>query len=189
MGVLFLALAIVQALPSTGFWRGEGGSLSTMVRQMAQTPQPRFLAGVLSDFAGFTASHAVAVNLVTVVALAAIGLAFLSGRSRLVVPAILTALVLGVADWVLVQDLGFLGGTGTDPNSAIPMAVIYVGGFVAIRRAPGSEVPFRPPVMRWGDLSTGYLLRVFAAAGAVAITLLGVVPMLASAVEIVAGER
>ena len=69
------------------------------------------------------------------------------------------------------------------------MAVgIYVGGYVAIRRAPASEVPFRPPVMRWGDLSTSYLLRVFATAGAVAITLLGVVPMLASAVEIVAGR-
>jgi hypothetical protein len=189
MGLLFLALAVVQALPSSGFWRGQGGSLSTMVREMAQTPQPRFLAGVLSDFAGFSASHAVAVNVVTVVTLAAIGLAFLSGRSRLVLPAILTALLLGLADWVLVQDLGFLGGTGTDPNSAIPMAVIYVAGYLAIRRAPGSEVPFRPPVVRWGDVSTGYLLRVFAATGAVAITLLGVVPMLAGAVEVVAGER
>jgi hypothetical protein len=188
MGLLFLVLAIVQALPSRGFWRGEDGSLATMVRAMAQTPQPGFLSGWLSGFAAFSALHAVALNAVTVAALGAIGLAFLSGRSRLVLPAIAGALVLGLADWVLVQDLGFLGGTGTDPNSAIPMAAIYVTGYLAIRWTPASEVPFRPPVVDWSDPGTNYLLRVFAAGGAVAITLLGVVPMLASAFEIVSSR-
>lgn len=189
MGLLFVVLAAVQALPSAGFWRGEGGSLSTMVREMARTPQPRFLADWLSAFAAFSASHAVAVNVVTVAALGAIGLAFLSGRSRLVLPAIVAASVLGFADWVLVQDLGFLGGTGTDPNSAIPMAAIYVTGYLAMRRAQASGVPFRPSALKRSDPGTNYLLRVFAAGGAVAITLLGVVPLLAGAIEMLSRGR
>ncbi len=189
MGFLFVVLAIVQAAPSRGFWRGDGGALSTMVGEMAQTPQPGFLSAWLRGFAAFSSAHAVAVNAVTVLGLGAIGLAFLSGRRRVVLPAIIAALVLGLADWVLVQDLGFLGGTGTDPNSAIPMAVIYVGGYLALRRVSGSEVPFRPPAAKWGDLSGSYLLRVFAAGGAVGITLLGLLPLLASAVEIVSRAR
>ena len=190
MGLIFLVSALVQALPSRGFWRGEGGSLSTMVRQMAQTPQPGVLSGWLSSFAGFSASHAVAVNLVAVVALGAIGAVFLSTRPRLVLPAVVTALALGLADWVLVQDLGFLGGTGTDPNSALPMALIYVTGYLAVRPVPGSEVASRPPrTTRWGDLNRRNLFRWFAAGGAVGITLLGAVPLLASALELVARGR
>ncbi len=41
-----------------------------------------------------------------------------------------------LADWVLIEDLGFLGGLGTDPNSMIPMALIVVAGLVALTRLP-----------------------------------------------------
>ena len=46
----------------------------------------------------------------------------------------------GLADWVLVQDLGFLGGLGTDPNSMLPVALLAVAGYVALARRPVAEV-------------------------------------------------
>jgi hypothetical protein len=62
--------------------------------------------------------------------------------------AVVAFVVLCLADWVLVQDLGFLGGVGTDPNSMIPFALLAVGGYLALTRLParagvpvGDEVP------------------------------------------------
>jgi hypothetical protein len=39
-----------------------------------------------------------------------------------------------LADWVLVQDMGFLGGTGTDPNSMIPYVLLGWAGYRALAR-------------------------------------------------------
>jgi hypothetical protein len=43
--------------------------------------------------------------------------------------------VLCLADWVLIQDLGFLGGLGTDPNSMIPFVLLAAGGYLALTRS------------------------------------------------------
>jgi hypothetical protein len=61
--------------------------------------------------------------------------AFLSGRPRVVRPAVGGFAVLCLAVWVLVQDLGFLGGVGTDPNSMIPFILLAAGGYLALTRA------------------------------------------------------
>ena len=58
------------------------------------------------------------------------GAAFLSGRPRLIRPVLIGFTVLCVADWVLIEDLGFLGGLGTDPNSMVPMVLLAVGAFL-----------------------------------------------------------
>ena len=71
----------------------------------------------------FDAAHGWAVNLFAVVSLAAIGALFLTGRRRLVLGALVALGVFGLADWVLVEDLGFFGGVGTDPNSMLPMVL------------------------------------------------------------------
>ena len=44
--------------------------------------------------------------------------------------------VLCLADWVLIEDLGFLGGVGTDPNSMVPMALVFIAGYLAVTRLP-----------------------------------------------------
>jgi cytochrome oxidase Cu insertion factor (SCO1/SenC/PrrC family) len=44
--------------------------------------------------------------------------------------------VLCLADWVLIEDFGFFGGLGTDPNSMIPMALVVVAGYLALSPAP-----------------------------------------------------
>ena len=67
------------------------------------------------------------------IALAAMGAAFLTGRPRLVRYAVWLGIVFCLADWVLVQDLGFLGGLGTDPNSMIPLIVLFSASYLALR--------------------------------------------------------
>ena len=83
LGAFFAGMAVLQAWPGRGFWqghlRGGPGKLTSMIQSMAQTPQPRFLAGLVRGFASFTAAHGFAVNLFAVLALALPGAALLSG--------------------------------------------------------------------------------------------------------------
>jgi cytochrome oxidase Cu insertion factor (SCO1/SenC/PrrC family) len=136
LGVFFTGMAVLQAWPGRGFWQGSAGgkpgTLSGMVKDMSGTPQPHFLSSLLSGFASFATRYGFAVNLVVVVALAAIGAAFLTGRPRLVRYAMWSGIVFCLADWVLVQDLGFLGGLGTDPNSMIPLILLFSAGYLAL---------------------------------------------------------
>jgi cytochrome oxidase Cu insertion factor (SCO1/SenC/PrrC family) len=140
VGLFFLGMALLQAWPGRGFWQGtvngKPGTLSGMIQSMSGTPQPHFLSSLLSAFGSFTASNGFAVNLVVVIALAAMGAIFLTGRPRLVRYAAGFGIVFCLADWVLVQDFGFLGGLGTDPNSMIPMALLFSAGYLALAPAP-----------------------------------------------------
>ena len=72
------------------------------------------------------------------IALAVIGAGFVTGRPRLVRAAVIAGMVLCLADWVLIEDFGFLGGLGTDPNSMIPMVLLFVAGYLALA-APGAR--------------------------------------------------
>jgi cytochrome oxidase Cu insertion factor (SCO1/SenC/PrrC family) len=228
LGVFFAGMALLQAWPGRGFWQGQAGTLAGMVKEMSATPQPHFLSALLSGFASLAARYAVAVNLVVVIALAALGAVFLAGRPRLVRYAVWSGLVFCLADWVLVQDLGFLGGLGTDPNSMIPLILLFSAGYLTLvpevtgemigvneaaghdaekagdagdaerrgRLRPGVLRPgvLRPGVLRPGVLRPGVLgglgntvasarARSVAAAGAVALIVLGAAPMAAAAVN------
>jgi cytochrome oxidase Cu insertion factor (SCO1/SenC/PrrC family) len=195
-GVFFIAMAVLQAWPGRGYWQGRlsatnhGGTLAGMVAQMARTPQPGFLASWVSSFGRFDSAHGWAVNLVVVIFVGGIGVALCTGRRRVVLPAVIAAVVFCLADWVLVEDLGFLGGNGTDPNSMVPTALVLVAGYVAMVRlpvpiietapadAPSSAPGAAPERRRWWEWVTpGYLLRMFAALGAVVVVLVGTAPM------------
>jgi hypothetical protein len=67
-----------------------------------------------------------------VAALAVTGAVFLSGRPRLIRLAVIAFAMLCLADWVLIEDLGLLGGLGTDPNSMPPFALLAVAGYLAL---------------------------------------------------------
>jgi cytochrome oxidase Cu insertion factor (SCO1/SenC/PrrC family) len=141
LGVFFVGMAVLQAWPGRGFWRGGQpgngtGNLTAMVREMAQTPQPRFLSSWVASFAAFDAAHGWAVNLFVVLALFGSGTCLLSASPRVMRPALLFAAAICVADWVLVQDLGFMGGVGTDPNSMIPLVVVLGGSYLAVVQLP-----------------------------------------------------
>ncbi len=156
LGVLCAGMALLQAWPGRGFWQGtaggKAGTLAGMVKEMSATRQPHFLSSLLSGFASFATRYAVAVNLIVVIALAAMGAVFLTGWPRLVRYAVWFGIVFCLADWVLVQDLGFLGGLGTDPNSMIPMIVLFSAGYLAlVPAAQEAEAPAeaKPSLSRW----------------------------------------
>ena len=201
LGMFFLGMAVLQAWPGRGFWPGTGGgnTLAGMVTSMAATPQPALLAGWVSGFASFTAAHGFAVNLFAVAALAAIGAGLLTaggGRPGLLRLTIFLMLGLCLADWVLIEDFGFFGGLGTDPNSMIPMALAGVAGYLAVTRAPAPALaaapapaadpartdpaplaaagaatagPPRPATERHGWFRPSRLVRAFGAAGTRAV--------------------
>ncbi len=195
-GVFLIGMAVLQAWPGRGFWQGRGGTLTGMVRAMAQTPQPGFLSSWVSSFENFVTAHGWGVNLFAVVALATIGVLLLSGRPRPVLAGLIALVPLCLADWVLVEDLGFLGGLGTDPNSMLPMALIFVAGYVALVRVPvASDVPEAAAVgpapeeaasataTWWERASLSYTGRTAAAVAALAVVLVGAAPMAAAAVN------
>ena len=202
VGVFLLAMAVLQAWPGRGFWQGtttagKPATLAGMVGQMVATPQPHGLSSLVSSFGSFDQAHGWVVNLVVVVALAGIGLALVTGR--LVYPALMALLVFGLADWVLIEDMGVWGGTGTDPNSMVPLLLLAVGGYLALVRVPApaqqpaatadlaapeapetAEVPRRP---WWVRLDPGYAGRLAATLVAVFIVVVGVAPMVAASVN------
>ena len=156
-GLFLIGMAVLQAWPGRGFWQGHVGSqpgtLTGMTQTMAGTSQPHFLSSLVSGFSSVVRGHGFAVNLVAVIALAVIGASFLTGRRDVVRPALAAFLVLCLADWVLIEDFGFLGGLGTDPNSMIPMALLAAGGFVALTRVPAAvTAPAEEPA---ADLAPG----------------------------------
>ena len=148
MGLFFVGMAVLQAWPGRGFWAGRHhgapGTLTGMVQSMAGTSQPAVFARWASGFGHFTAAHGFAVNLVVVIALGAIGAGLLSGQPRLLRPAIAALTVLCLADWVLIEDFGFFGGLGTDPNSMIPILLVVYTGYLALTRVPATATAAAP---------------------------------------------
>jgi hypothetical protein len=130
-----------------------------------------------------------------------VGGSFLSGDLRVVRVGVIVGSVFCLATWVLVQDFGFFGGLGTDPNSMIPMALIFTGGYLAMVRLPvpasapaavplaeavegaaapvaagtGAPEPVGPPTGRgwWDRYNPKDLLRALVALGAVIVVLWG----------------
>ena len=207
-GLFLVGMAVLQAWPGRGFWQGtshgQPGTLAGMTSAMAQTPQPGFLAGWVNAFTVFDEAHGFGVNLFVVVALGLIGVAFLTGRRQVVRPAVIVFAVLCLADWVLIEDFGFLGGLGTDPNSMLPFTLLAVGGYLALtpeprpppNRAepvttePAATVPAAPPAAAgWRERFRPAALRQsvgtasiqsVAAVGALGLIILGAAPMAAA---------
>ena len=192
LGLFFVAMAVLQAWPGRGFWQGKvggrAGTLATMAQSMSGTPQPHLLSALVSGFASVAAADGFVINLVVVLVLAGAGLALISGQQRLIRPAIVVMLILCLADWVLVQDFGFLGGLGTDPNSMIPIALLLIGGYLALARGPatvqaaepartGAAEPARSLPSRLALSFGSASLRAVLAGWAAAVVLVGAAPM------------
>jgi cytochrome oxidase Cu insertion factor (SCO1/SenC/PrrC family) len=200
LGLFLVGMAVLQAWPGRGFWQGrlhgQPGTLAAMVKSMASTSQPHFLSALVSGFASFDEAHGFVINLIAVLALAAIGAVFtastfLTRRPLLIRIALVALLVLCLADWVLIEDLGFLGGVGTDPNSMIPVALIGVSGYLALVRvpAPNTEpaaepdttgLQRRPLPARLAGSFGAASLRAVIALWAVAMVIVGAGPMAAA---------
>jgi cytochrome oxidase Cu insertion factor (SCO1/SenC/PrrC family) len=199
LGLFLVAMAALQAWPGRGYWQGAShgrrGTLAGMTHNMAETPQPGFLAAAVRAFTSFDETHGFAVNLFVVVVLALVGAAFLTGRRRPARPALLAFTVLCLADWVLIEDFGIFGGLGTDPNSMIPFILLAVSGYLAL--VPGTAPATGPatagepaaPAAGWRErVRPASLRRSLAAAGfptivslgALGLIILGAAPMAAA---------
>jgi cytochrome oxidase Cu insertion factor (SCO1/SenC/PrrC family) len=193
-GLFLIGMAVLQAWPGRGFWQGvshgQPGTLAGMTASMAPTPQPHVLSAWIDAFTGFDEAHGFAVNLFTVVVLAVIGGIFLTGQRRLVRPALIAFGVLCLADWVLIEDFGFFGGLGTDPNSMIPFLLLAAGGYLALSQGPVAEPgTARVPAPGWRERIQPASIRRSAAAasfrtvvsvGALGLIILGAAPMAAA---------
>jgi cytochrome oxidase Cu insertion factor (SCO1/SenC/PrrC family) len=201
IGLFWVGMAVLQAWPGRDFWQGgDSGMLTGMVSAMAQVSQPHAQSAMLSSFASFTSAHGFAVNLFAVFALGALGAAFVSGRPQILRVAAPAATVFCLAVWALVQDLGFPGGLGTDPNSMIPWLLLLWGGFVAVTEQPVAAAaeersPAEAPSTGAGTRALGVSvlsvralrqtlatanLRSLTALGAVGVVLVGAAPMAAA---------
>ena len=210
MGVFFAGMAVLQAWPGRGFWQGtehgRPGTLAGITASMAQTAQPGFLAAWVRAFTSFDQAHGFAVNLFAVAAPALVGVALLAARPlQATRPGLLRAVVVALAvlclaDWVLIEDIGFFGGLGTDPNSMIPLLLLVVAGYMALTPAPavapaGAATPTPAAAVgpaagaRWRDRCRpgtlrraigGASARSVVSAAAVGVILLGAVPMAAA---------
>ena len=195
-GAFLVAMAALQAWPGRGFWQGishgQPGTLAGMTGSMAQTPQPGLLSAWIRAFTGFDEAHGFAVNLIAAAALALIGTAFLTGQRRLARPAVIAFTMLCLADWVLIEDFGFFGGLGTDPNSMIPFALLAISGYLGLTSAtvPAAAAPSQPVTSAgWRDRMRPAALRrsaatasfsTVASAGALGLIILGAAPMAAA---------
>jgi len=140
-GVLLLA-AFLQGLPAEGFWRQ--GSLAAVFSSAAQTPQPGFLAAPISAMARLARSSPLLLNAIWTAAPAVAGVWLLSRRARRGALG-LAGLYLAAA-WWLGMDFGILGGTGTDPNIALPLGLALVAVWLGGLGAPNSlPAPPRAP--------------------------------------------
>jgi len=131
VGGLWLVLAVVQALPSEGLWTR--GPLSQVFASAAGNPQPAVISGPITAMAHLALRDPVAVNASVVTVLVVLGIGMIAGRHRR--GWLWANLVwLGVT-WWLGMDFGILGGVGTDPNSAGPLALFVVAALVALAPA------------------------------------------------------
>jgi cytochrome oxidase Cu insertion factor (SCO1/SenC/PrrC family) len=195
-GIFLAGMAVLQAWPGRGFWQGtahgQPGTLAGMTSSMAPTPQPHVLSAWVTAFTVFDEAHGFAINLVAVTALAVTGAVFLTGRPRLIRPVLAGFTVLCLADWVLIEDFGFFGGLGTDPNSMIPFVLLAAAGYLALAGAPATAAEpaaAPPPDASWRDrVRPGAVRRSVAAAsiqsvasaGAIGLIVLGAAPMAAA---------
>jgi cytochrome oxidase Cu insertion factor (SCO1/SenC/PrrC family) len=191
-GLFWVGMAVLQAWPGRGYWSGGmDGTMVSMIDDMAGLNQPGPQSAVINGFGNFTSAHAVLVNLVAVIMLAATGLALLGGatllrgRPRVLRVAVAVSIAFCLVVWVLIQDFGVIGGLGTDPNSMPPWVLLVWTGYRAVTVRAASPVLVRPSGSFLGGFRPQAIREAVSAAsartmtsfGAFAIVLVGTVPL------------
>jgi cytochrome oxidase Cu insertion factor (SCO1/SenC/PrrC family) len=134
-GWLFVA-ALLEAIPGENMWNPSG--LADPFVDGAATDQPSWLNAPMRSLARLAGEHPQALNFVVIVVVAVVALWLaVDGSGR----GITAALVLCGATWWLAQDFGVLGGTATDPNTALPLGLVLASALPLWRSstAPAGE--------------------------------------------------
>jgi cytochrome oxidase Cu insertion factor (SCO1/SenC/PrrC family) len=159
--------AVLQALPFEEQWTQDG--ISEPFRTAAGEPQPALLVRPIARLATVATGHPAAVNatLIVLLAVTAVSL-WVSGRTFVVV----AGLALCALTWWLGQDFGVFGGTATDPNSALPLAVLLVCALPVLATHQASVRTESLRIVRMRNIPVG----VTAALASLALGLTLVVP-------------
>ena len=151
--------ALLQAWPGEGMWSASG--LAAPFIDGAQMAQPTVVRRPIGHLADLASAHTQAMNAVIVVVLVCVAIAlWFSGRTAVVVAGLVTC----AATWWLAQDFGVLGGTGTDPNAALPLGLLMACSLATWtataavkpeveleqRRAPGMRIAVAAGLMTLG---------------------------------------
>ncbi|MGD0852607.1 MAG: SCO family protein [Acidimicrobiales bacterium] len=161
LSVLAMIGALLQCLPSRGFWHGGNtNALASMTSTMTQTPQPHLLAWIVNHFGDFAGTIGGGFNVIVILWLVAcaIGLWMASDRDlRWPTRAFVTGCLVF---WVVAEDVPFWGGIATDVNSLVPLAILAWCASPA-RRTPTPLRRHLPVEMR---SSSGAVVASFASA-------------------------
>lgn len=164
--------AVLQALPGEQFWHPD--MLSAPFADGAGTNPSALLRSPISRLETLAVDSPHALNLAVIIVLAVLAVALWAGGST---PTISAVVVWCLATWWLAQDFGVLGGTATDPNTALPLALLVAAALPvwvpAGEPAAGSPPPAPEPTP---TRTPGWRLGAGAAALAFGLASIVVVP-------------
>ncbi|OPG16122.1 hypothetical protein [Ferroacidibacillus organovorans] len=136
IGGIWILATFAQALPTAGYWTGQGLSRPFLIA--ASMPQPSFFSDPIHAMAVSTLHHPWLWNAVFVAIMFILGVFFWFQRVHSWV--LVSAFVWLYFSWWMGQDFGVMGGIGTDPNSAPVFALfivtIHLDRFARRKQAP-----------------------------------------------------
>ena len=139
-----LVAAVLQAIPAEHFW--SGATLAGPFADGAAMSQPSWLAAPMRTMATVAGEHAGVVNAVLIAVLVGLAAWLLVDRGA---GPVVAGLIFCALTWWIGQDFGVLGGTATDPNTALPLGLL-LGSALPYWQTTGSAARARPdrPVAR-----------------------------------------
>lgn len=168
-----LAGAVLQAVPWEGNWTADG--LADPFRDGSQSAQPAVLLDPIRGMLNFALANPVLLNGILLLLLAGTGIGLWLSPAR---PVLLLAILICLATWWLAQDFGVIGGYGTDPNTALPVALLLLAGWPPPEPSPAAAnqpISERPAAER-ADRATATPARAGLAIAGIAAVL--AVPLL-----------
>ena len=154
----FLAIgALLQALPSEGYWHK--GGLSSYLTQMASSVQPWLVAEPVKLYSSFASHSPVIANaIMVIVPLSAAVTLSIRPTSK---PVVLWGTIAALFGWWIGQDMGVFSPTGTDFNSGFPLAVVIFSLIISAEPAAIRSRYLVEATERWSALkgAAGSLVR------------------------------
>jgi hypothetical protein len=132
----------------------------------------------VSSFATLSGNAPVLVNAFFVILMVVTGLGLFLASTRSLRVALVAGILFCAVTWIFVEDLGFFGGVGTDPNTMPILALLLVGLVLGVTRRPPAPLEGAPMHEGFGGLSA----IVFGVVSAL-VVLLGAIPLAEASVS------
>ncbi len=156
---LFAIAAVLQALPSRGFWQGGNtNALAQMTNSMTQTAQPHGLAWIVRSVGNLAGNMGGGFNILILIWMVASAVGLWSSFGRQLNWPTYSVVVGALFFWVIAQDTALFGGMSTDLNSLVPLAAL---AFCAAPRFVGTPALNRRLSIEMRSL-TGSVVAAFA---------------------------